>query len=163
MATAGGRADAARSPALQDRLDIADLLARYCVALDGRDWDLLGQVFTEDAAAEYGSAGSPRGLPAIVEVVRASLEPLDASQHFIGTSLIEATGADEATGRTYLIAQHVKNGTPGGDLFTIAGTYVDRFVRTRDGWRIADRHLHHTWTQGNPAVLASHRAGPGTG
>lgn len=161
MAT--GRADAPRSPAPRDRLDIADLLARYCVALDSRDWGLLGQVFTEDATAEYGRAGSPRGLPAIVEVVRASLEPLDASQHFIGTSLIEATGTDGATGRTYVIAHHVKNDTPGGGVFTIGGTYVDRFVRTRDGWRIADRRLIHTWTQGNPAVLASHRPRPGTG
>ncbi|MGI5159149.1 nuclear transport factor 2 family protein [Microbispora sp. CA-102843] len=146
---------------LQDRLDIAELLARYCFALDDRDWGLLEQVFTEDAAAEYGLAGHPRGLPAIVEVVRASLEPLDASQHFVGTSLVEATGAGEAKGRTYLIAQHIRHGTPGGDLYTIAGTYVDRFVRTRDGWRIANRHLTHTWTQGNPAVLASHRTRPG--
>lgn len=140
---------------VQDRLDIADLLSRYCIALDSHHWALLEQVFTTDATAEYGPrAGNPHGLPAITEVVRASLEPLDASQHFLGTSLIEADEAGGASGRTYLIAQHVKIGTPGGDHYIIAGTYVDRFVRTQDSWRISQRRLVHTWTQGNPAVLS---------
>lgn len=139
---------------VQDRLDIADVLARYCVALDSRDWELLEQVFTPDATARYGRAGQPRGLPAIVAVVRSSLEPLDASQHFIGTSLVEPDGADGARGRTYLIAQHVCGGLPDGSQFVVAGTYVDRFVRTPDGWRIRERHLVETWTRGNPAVLS---------
>ncbi|MEY9211787.1 nuclear transport factor 2 family protein [Thermobifida halotolerans] len=139
---------------VQDRLDIADVLARYCVALDSRDWNLLERVFTPDAVAAYGRVGDPRGLPAIVGVVRASLEPLDASQHFIGTSLVEPDGEGGARGRTYLIAQHVRNQTPGGDQYVIAGTYVDRFVRTPGGWRISERRLVHTWTRGNPAVLS---------
>ena len=59
---------------VEDRVEIADLLARYCLALDGRDWGQLERVFTEDATAEYGPAGNPRGLPAIIAVVRASLK-----------------------------------------------------------------------------------------
>mgnify|MGYP002621366379 CR=1 FL=1 len=139
---------------VQDRLDIADVLARYCIALDSRDWGLLDQVFTPDATAHYGRAGRPSGLPAIVAVVRSSLERLDASQHFIGTSLVEPDGEGEARGRTYLIAQHVRDGLPGGSQFVVAGTYVDRFVRTPRGWRIRERRLVETWTRGNPAVLS---------
>ncbi len=142
---------------VQDRLDIADVLARYCLALDDRDFGLLARVFTEEAVAEYASVGVSRGLDAITGTVRASLEPLDASQHFIGTSLVEAD-AEGVAGRTYLIAQHVKHGTPGGDAFTVAGTYTDRFVRTPDGWRIRHRQLSRVWTQGNPAVLSARSA-----
>ena len=118
------------------------------------------RVFTEDATAEYGPAGNPRGLPAIIAVVRASLEPLDASQHFIGTSLVEANADGGADGRTYLIARHIRHGTPGGEHYTIAGTYIDRFVRTPEGWRIRHRRLTHTWTRGNPAVLSSSGRAP---
>lgn len=145
---------------VEDRVEIADLLARYCLALDGRDWGQLERVFTEDATAEYGPAGNPRGLPAIIAVVRASLEPLDASQHFIGTSLVEANADGGADGRTYLIARHIRHGTPGGEHYTIAGTYIDRFVRTPEGWRIRHRRLTHTWTRGNPAVLSSSGRAP---
>lgn len=139
---------------VQDRLDIADVLARYCLALDDRDWGMLVRVFTEDAVAEYARVGVSRGLDAITATVRSSLEPLDASQHCIGTSLVEA-GAEGTVGRTYLVAQHIVHGMPGGDTFTVAGTYTDRFVRAPDGWRIRHRQLSRVWTQGNPAVLSA--------
>ncbi|WP_326791647.1 nuclear transport factor 2 family protein [Streptomyces sp. NBC_00841] len=140
-----------------NRQDIADLLAKYCLALDGRDWAALTQVFTEDAIAEYEGAGTARGLAAITDVVRRALEPLDASQHFIATSLVE-TGDDGATGRTYLIARHIAHGAPGGDSFTVGGMYTDRFVRTPAGWRITHRRLSRVWTEGNPAVLSTPRS-----
>ena len=61
---------------------------------------------------------------------------------------------DEADSVCYLQAQHVRPGTMGGDTLIVAGRYLDRFVRTADGWRIAQRRLEIGWTDGNPAVLA---------
>jgi hypothetical protein len=48
----------------------------------------------------------------------------------------------------------VRQGTDGGYTFTIGGTYEDRLVRVGDEWRIANRTLLRTWTEGNPAVLS---------
>jgi len=140
---------------LLDRQAIDDVLHRYAIALDAHDWDLLRSCFTPDAVADYLDLGGIKdGREAIVDLCRTALEGLDASQHLIGTPLAEVHG-DEATARCYLQAQHVFKGAPGGDAFLVGGTYVDRLVRTRDGWRIAHRTLHATWTDGNPEVLAA--------
>lgn len=37
---------------LADRIDIAEVLARYCDALDQRRWDLLAMVLASDASAD---------------------------------------------------------------------------------------------------------------
>ena len=49
----------------------------------------------------------------------------------------------------------MKTGTEGGDNCIIAGRYLDRFVRTTNGWRIKQRRLEAMWTDGNPAVLGA--------
>jgi ketosteroid isomerase-like protein len=46
---------------LSDRVEIEQLMARYCHALDNRDWDALRQVFTEDAIHDDSVAGGFRG------------------------------------------------------------------------------------------------------
>jgi hypothetical protein len=53
-----------------------------------------------------------------------------------------------------LHAQHVLPGTTGGEQFIVAGRYLDKLVRTEDGWRIAERTLDAMWTAGNAAVIA---------
>ena len=97
------------------------------------------------------------GYQAIEDTCRATLTPLTASQHLIGNVTVTLDG-DAADCVSYLQAQHVKTGTPGGDNFIIAGRYRDRFVRTDEGWRIQERRLDGMWTAGNPAVLESRAA-----
>jgi hypothetical protein len=43
---------------------------------------------------------------------------------------------------------------PGGDVFRGGGYYIDRAVRTDDGWRIARRDVRNIWRGGNQNVLA---------
>lgn len=137
----------------QDRWEIHDVLARYCVALDTRDWDMLKEVFTETAVCDYGKHGQPSGMTAIVDRLRTALQPFDVTQHLIGTSLVTATPAG-AHGRTYLVAQHTRRGAPDGENYTIAGTYLDELVRTPGGWRITHRTLSPAWTEGAPPPKA---------
>lgn len=138
---------------LLDRMEIIELLHRYATAIDDRDWARLATCFTDDAVALYGPVlGRREGIAAIEQTCRTSLEPLDASQHLIGTHEIELDG-DRARARCYVHAQHTKAGTPGGDNFVIGATYFDELVRTRDGWRIRQRELRILWQEGNPQVL----------
>jgi hypothetical protein len=139
-----------RMESLADRQEIVDLTIAYSWALDSRRYDDLDRVFVPDATAELG--WPLRGRDAIKARIAEALNPLDSSQHMIGTQQIHLDG-DRATGRTYLHAQHVKRGMPGGELFMVAGSYADRFVRTPDGWRIEHRSLTVLWTEGNPAVM----------
>lgn len=137
---------------LTDRLDIAEVLARYCVALDTRDWDLLQQVFAADAACDYGSVGSPQGIPAIAAAIRGTIGDLDATQHLTGNVLVDLDG-DRATASCYLLSQHVRRGQEGGEEYLIGGRYHDELVRTPDGWRIRTRRLDRMWSSGNRDVV----------
>ncbi|CAB4877237.1 unannotated protein [freshwater metagenome] len=140
---------------LEDRRLIDDVLYRYAQALDSRDWELLRSCFTPDAVADYLELGGINdGFEAILTLCRGALDGLDATQHLIGSPLATIDG-DTATATCYLQAQHVFNGADGGDHFLVGGTYVDKLVRTPDGWRIKHRTLHATWTAGNPGVFAA--------
>ena len=46
---------------IANRLEIAELLARYARGLDTKDWDLWRSVFVEDAYIDYRSAGGIDG------------------------------------------------------------------------------------------------------
>lgn len=138
---------------LLDRVEIVDLLNRYAMALDDRDWQRLATCFTPDAIAVYGPVlGRQEGFAAIERVCRGALEPLDSSHHIISNHEI-AIDRDTARTRCYLHAQHTKAGTEGGDNFTIGGAYIDELVRTDGGWRIRRRELRILWQEGNPRVL----------
>jgi ketosteroid isomerase-like protein len=137
---------------LRDKQDITEVCFGYAIALDARDWPALATCFTPDATAHYRSGPPSRGYPAIEARVRSALAPLSASQHLIGNVTVTVDG-DQGEALCYLQAQHVRPGTPGGDRYLVGGRYLDQFVRTTDGWRIAVRRLEVSWTQGNPAVL----------
>ena len=137
---------------LLDRAEISDLLARYSTALDSRDWPLLGTVFAPDAVCDYGTLGNPSGLDEITALIRGTIGDLDATQHLVGNVVVDVRG-DEATADCYLISQHIRRDTPGGDHYFLGGRYSDRLVRTADGWRIAHRTLHRMWTSGNREVV----------
>jgi 3-phenylpropionate/cinnamic acid dioxygenase small subunit len=147
-------ADGAQLARVLDREAVVDTCVRYATALDRRDWSLLRTCFLPDATGDYAGIGALSGYDEIERVCRRALEPLAASQHLLGNFVVALDG-NQATVTCYLHAQHVRPGTPGGDTYVVAGTYTDRHVRTPDGWRIAHRRLEVTWTQGNPAVLAT--------
>ena len=135
---------------LEDRQAITEVTIRYCWALDERDWEGLGEVFTPDATADLASARLS-GLDAIAARCSAALSPLDVSQHLVSTHQVHVNG-DTATHRCYLHAQHTKRGTEGGDNYIVAGRYLDDLIRTDDGWRITHRILEVDWTEGNQEV-----------
>jgi hypothetical protein len=139
---------------LIDRQEIADLLARYTFGLDTKDWALVGRCFT-DAPVFIHPGGRVDGVEGIIDRARGALDPLDGSQHLLGNVVVDVD-PDGATARaiSYFQAQHVRAGTPGGDTYIIAGSYTDSLVRTRDGWKIAERVQAYLWRDGNRAVVA---------
>lgn len=139
---------------LLDREAVRELLTRYALALDDKDWKKLASCFLPDATAFYGAdLGLQDGYAAIENTCRTALAPLDSSHHLIGSIHVEVEG-DTAKARCYLHAQHTKAGVPGGDNFTIGGEYRDEIVRTPNGWKIKKRELRMLWQDGNLAVIA---------
>jgi hypothetical protein len=138
--------------ALEDRLDVTHRIARLAHAQDAKDWEAVAAAFVPHAVYEH-PGGRLEGADEIVARTRAALQLLDASQHLVGSIVVEAHG-DRATSLACFQAQHVRHGASGGELYTIAGTYEDDWVRTPEGWRIASRTQTYSWRSGNRDVVA---------
>ena len=131
--------------------EIVSLTVRYCWALDERDWNSLSEVFSSDAYAKYGVT-EHKGIDSIIEKCQKALLPLDFSHHMVTNHVVELEG-DEATCKCYFQAQHVRNSTPGGVNFIIAGKYEDELTRINGEWKISSRVLTKIWTEGNEKVV----------
>lgn len=124
---------------MSDRLEIQDLLVRYCDAIDERDFDALDDVFLADAFIDYTEAGGAKGtLPEIKTYLARALGQFSKCQHMIGLPRIKIEG-DTATARTTLYNPMVLeyNGAP--HTFFVGMWYCDELVRTDKGWRIKTR------------------------
>jgi ketosteroid isomerase-like protein len=144
---------------LDDRQAIADVTVRYCWAIDGRDWDDLANVFTDDAMVEFGFVPPIRGLDKIQAYIAGILDPLDSSQHMVTNHQIESLEGDTRS-RCYFHAQHTRRGLEEGANWVVAGIYSDVWTRSPGGWRIASRKLKVLWTEGNAAVVGRAPKGP---
>lgn len=134
-----------------DEAAIVRLTHDYCWALDTGDYEALRQVFTPDCTARLG--GNQSNVDEVIARVSAALGPLDDSQHMVSTHQIRRWDDGTVTGQCYLHAQHILAGVAGGDQYIVAGRYEDRYVRTDEGWRIAERELVVMWTAGNRDVV----------
>lgn len=140
-----------------DRVQIIERLADVSSALDSRDWDALGALFTVDATA-YGATGRSE----IVTVVRAFLGGCGPSQHLLGNHRVELEfddghpdGEQHARSRTYARVLHL--GATGTELegltYECFGEYTDLWTRGSGGWRIRSRKFHVSFDRGDFSVL----------
>lgn len=138
---------------ISDRIEIQDLFARYCHAIDERDWDALDHVFTEDARIDYSETGGAKGTFAEIKAwLPKALERFPMFQHMVATTRLTLDG-DQATSRTILFNPMVHRGDDGADqVFFIGLWYRDVLVRTAAGWRIAERYEELGWTHNVPPM-----------
>jgi len=140
---------------LSDRLEIQDLLTRYTVAIDQKDWALLDTCFTPDAHVDYTATGGSKGAyPEVRAWLEKALAPFPMTVHFISNTTVELKG-DEASARTYVLNPM---GFPNEDgslhIFTVGAYYIDKLVRTDAGWRICERVEEQGFLDGSlPAAL----------
>jgi hypothetical protein len=126
---------------ISDRIEINDLLVRYTVAIDTKDWGLLDQCFTADAHLDYTSAGGIAGdYPKVRAWLEAALALFPMTVHYIANSVVEFEGADAAKARTAVLnPMGFEKPDESMHLFTVGAYYNDRLVRGPGGWRIAQR------------------------
>ena len=124
---------------ISDRLEIQDLLVAYSYAIDSRDWDALDDVFTPDAHIDYTVFGGIAGtLPEIKKFLDDSMPMFSSFQHMIATSKVEIDG-DTAKAKTICHNPMVLDENDDPTLMLCGLWYVDKLVRTADGWRIKER------------------------
>ncbi len=136
---------------ISDRLEIEDVLFRYCYAVDDRNWDLYRKLFTADAVIDDTVTGGVRsGVEEHVTYLTKALSKIIISQHAISTMLIEIQG-DEASVRTVgSVPMVVDLGAGKRHVFFQGLWYRNRLVRTRDGWKIKELIEEGYWTHNLP-------------
>jgi hypothetical protein len=124
--------------AIQDRrAAIEDILTAYSRALDWLDVDLLDRVFAPEAEIDYGFfKGSWEDFrPILIDMERSFGRrwhlSAQSDMHF------DNTGAWVTSYQLALSATGA--GSEADEIGGFYGYYVDRFVETMDGWRIASR------------------------
>lgn len=136
---------------ISDRLEIEQLLVRYCYAVDDRDWPAYLRVFTPDARIDYSETGGPIGTPPeMAAFLRKALAKVKSAQHVISTTLLEING-DHATARTICQCPMVLDMGEGKEQVIFQGLwYEDELTRTADGWRIAKRYERNSYAYNVP-------------
>jgi ketosteroid isomerase-like protein len=124
---------------ISDRLEIEQLLIRYCHAIDERDWDAYRTIYTEDALIDDVSAGPGNTVDEMVEFLSSALERVALIQHAISTSKIEIDG-DTASARTVCHCPVVLDRGNGHTQMFFQGLwYLDELERTLEGRKISKR------------------------
>jgi ketosteroid isomerase-like protein len=119
----------------EDRLEIAELVARYCWAIDQRRWDGFLDLFTDDCRLDFGDVMGVFEGRAGLERFTTVMTSLDLfMRHYTTNLLLEGDGS-EALARSYVLAI---TGS-GAGRHQATGRYEDRLVKLNGRWRIRER------------------------
>lgn len=127
---------------VEDRQALTELVLLYFHVMDERDVGALPKIFTADAHLGSGDGVfDATGLDTITKTYQGRFDALGATFHYSHGLIVEFDEAepDSATGTSTGHAEIVRNGAP----MIVALRYRDRFRRTLDGWRIADRVMSY--------------------
>ena len=138
------------------RTQLVDAVVGYAVALDARDWGAYRALFEDEIEVDYASLGSIHAvMDAQVWVDRCKvLGAFDATHHKVSNFRVAVDG-DSATVTSYVDAAHFI-----GDLQGfVQGTYIHRFRRRAEGWKVFACTLHVAgYPGGRPAFDAAFAA-----
>ena len=122
------------------------LSVEYAEIVDTQDYERLREIFAEDAA--LGRPFNPQDTIRGIENIIASFtsRPRNRLTHHIVSNIrvrVESPDTASGTCRVLLYTSDTSEPeTPEGrkaSLKQMMGTYRDRFVRTKNGWRFAER------------------------
>lgn len=142
---------------LMDRAEVGDVMRRYGMSIDARDWPALRSCFADqievDASeSEFGRGAAPYRMSGDqwLEQIRRIVTKFAVTQHMITPYRIEI-GGDRAECLAYMQARHFPlNWTDPKTVWAIGGYYTNRMVKTRQGWKIAVWKLTLTWQENPP-------------
>ncbi|MGA4544204.1 nuclear transport factor 2 family protein [Uniformispora flossi] len=122
-----------------DRLDLAELPAKFCHFSDYGDFAALADLFTEDVVTELVGIGVYEGIDALVQHARDTAGWSSGhTWHVVANLWIEPTSQGAAVHYYMLGMFNTAAGERAGVAHT-SGRFVDHAVRTAAGWRINRR------------------------
>ena len=130
------------------------LCVDYCDIVDAQDYARLREIFAQDAI--FARPTAPQDPLRGAENIVASFESRPrtrVTQHFVTNIRVRVESPTAATGSCRILlymGDASEPETPEGRQAApkqLIGMYLDRYVRTKDGWRFAERRgktLFHT-------------------
>jgi hypothetical protein len=119
----------------EDRLQIADIVASYCYAIDQRRWDSFYDLFTADCRLDFGNVmGVFEGQEGLRRFT-ATMSGLDLFMRHYTTNLVVRGDAARARADSYVLAI---TGS-GAAQHQATGRYEDELVKIDGRWRIRER------------------------
>ena len=134
----------------EDELAIRDLAYRYARLVDRRDYASIPRVFTPDC--EVTTMGFTMCGHAEIDSAFRKIEMYSATLHCVHNQVTRIDG-DRAEGEFYCVANHIHERDGVAYKLDMGIRYEDRYVRTAQGWRIAQRALNLIWQQDLPLDL----------
>lgn len=122
----------------QDRLDIAELLARYNLAVDAFEAEAWAALFTRDGALVANGHERARGREALTRYVAARREAGTPRIRHVLTNVVVDPAGDGARVRAYVLAYRIDDwtGTP-----YLIGQYDDEVAVEDGAWRFRTRNM----------------------
>jgi len=170
LAGCGGSAEVAalqkRVQQLEDQEQIRQVLIAYGQYLDARDYAGYASLFARDGVwtGGFGSATGPAAIQAMLEknLGKPAGGFINKSNFHLMTTMVVKVDGDTATANSrYLFFTATADNKPAP---TLAGRYVDEFVREDGKWKIQHRTTHGVipWRDGNapPPQPAASSAAP---
>src|SRR5215216_1326216 len=129
--------------ALQDRMDITDVLYRYASTIDRFDLNGLRGVLADDVWAQYGNAEPVLGGDAVAAWIGEAIATVVWQHHLLSVYHVEVDG-DRAGALVYHTSHQVFEDQP-DTAKLLVGRYHNELRRDRDGWRISRLVLEILW------------------
>jgi len=123
---------------LLDRQEITAVMAAYARWADLNQPEQQAATFVEDCRVSYHPGDWISGRAALTEKLRTALARYAQTSHHVSNIEIDFEGRGTATAQSAVIAWHRRHD---GSEWTLYGRYVDRWTRTAQGWRLAEREL----------------------
>ena len=129
--------------ALQDRMDITDVLSRYASTIDHFDRAGLRSVLADDLWAQYGNADPVVGGDAVAAWIGEAIANVVWQHHLLSVYHVEVDG-DRASALVYHTSHQVFEDDP-DTAKLLVGRYHNELRREPGGWRISRLVLEILW------------------
>jgi hypothetical protein len=140
---------------ISDRIEIGEILTRYCYAVDDREWDVYRGIFTRDAGIDDRvTGGIESGIEEHIQYLSQALSKVVLSQHALSTVRIDLNGNTAQVRAHCSCPMVVEFGEAKKHVFFQGLWYRNSIVRTHEGWKISRLVEEGYWTYNMPPDFA---------